>query len=98
MGVCGGLLCWQEWVSSLLWGVREILSLKLNRGEVSAVVGEEGPALDTVLDGPLLSAETERQPVNEPIQLHSTRVGERQHIKTGGSRRQRQEQISKTKR
>lgn len=31
-----------------------ILSLKLKRGEVSAVVGEDGPALDTVLDGPLL--------------------------------------------
>lgn len=41
--------------------MREILSLKLKRGEVSAVVGEDGPALDTVLDGPLLSAETENE-------------------------------------
>ena len=32
------------------------MSLKLKRGEVSAAVGEEGPALDTVLEGPLLSA------------------------------------------
>lgn len=31
-----------------------IFSLKLKRGEVSAVVGDEGPALDTVLEGPLL--------------------------------------------
>lgn len=50
---------WEEWVSSLLCGVSETLSLKLNRGEVSAVVGEDGPALETVLDGPLLSAGTE---------------------------------------
>lgn len=52
---------WEEWVSSLLWGVREILSLKLKRGEVSAVVGEDGPALDTVLEGPLLSVGTENK-------------------------------------
>lgn len=46
----------EEWISSLLCGVRAVFSLKLKRGEVSAVVGEEGPALDTVLEGPLLSA------------------------------------------
>ena len=60
--VVGGgweLLCWQGWVSSPLWGLRGTLSLKLKRGEVSAVVGEDGPALDTVLEGPLLSAETQ---------------------------------------
>ena len=49
----------QGWGSSLLWGLRGTLSLKLKRGEVSAVVGEDGPALDTVLEGPLLSAETQ---------------------------------------
>lgn len=32
------------------------LSLKLKRGELSEVLGEDGPALDTVLEGPLLSA------------------------------------------
>lgn len=37
--------------------MRVIFSLKLKRGEVSAVVGDEGPALDTVLEGPLLSAQ-----------------------------------------
>lgn len=52
---------WEEWVSSLLWGVREIFSLKLKRGDVSAVVGEDGPALDTVLDGPLLSTGSENK-------------------------------------
>lgn len=36
--------------------MRVVFSLKLKRGEVSAVVGDEGPALDTVLEGPLLSA------------------------------------------
>lgn len=41
--------------------MREILSLKLKRGEVSAVVGEDGPALDTVLEGPLLSVGTENK-------------------------------------
>lgn len=52
---------WQAvWISSLLWGVRAAFSLKLKRGEVSAVVGEEGPALDTVLEGPLLSAGGEK--------------------------------------
>ncbi len=51
------LLLWGAgWISSLLCGVRVIFSLKLKRGEVSAVVGDEGPALDTVLEGPLLSA------------------------------------------
>lgn len=30
------------------------LSLKLKRGELSEVLGEDGPALDTVLEGPLL--------------------------------------------
>lgn len=34
--------------------MRVVFSLKLKRGEVSAVVGDEGPALDTVLEGPLL--------------------------------------------
>lgn len=51
-------LCWAEWASSLLWGVRGVFSLKLKRGDVSAVVGEDGPALDTVLEGPLLSVNT----------------------------------------
>lgn len=37
------------------------MSLKLKRGEVSAV-GEDGPALDTVLDGPLLSAGQKHTP------------------------------------
>ena len=41
--------------------MREIFSLKLKRGEVSAVVGEDGPALDTVLEGPLLSVGTENK-------------------------------------
>lgn len=41
--------------------MREILSLKLKRGEVSAVVGEDGPALETVLEGPLLSVGTENK-------------------------------------
>lgn len=45
--------------------MKGVLSLKLKWGEASAVVGEEGPALDTVLDGPLLSAETEtKQMIN----------------------------------
>lgn len=48
--------------------MKGVLSLKLKWGEASAVVGEEGPALDTVLDGPLLSAETEtKQMINESM-------------------------------
>lgn len=54
----GWLATWQDvWISSLLCGVRAAFSLKLKRGEVSAVMGDEGPALDTVLEGPLLSAQ-----------------------------------------
>lgn len=49
------------------------MSLKLKRGEVSAVVGEDGPALDTVLDGPLLSAGPEDKPQKKNERFHDDR-------------------------
>lgn len=64
--------CEDEWISSLLCGVRAAFSLKLKRGEVSAVMGDEGPALDTVLEGPLLSAQKHTHTITCNILIHQS--------------------------
>lgn len=38
----------------------ESFSVKLKRAQLSEEVGEDGPALETVLEGPLLSAKRKR--------------------------------------
>lgn len=104
VGVAWDAGFWEAWVSSLLCGVREIFSLKLKRGEVSAVVGDDGPALDTVLEGPLLSAarrgrgEEDEDESLVPMWLHKvTKTGKKNQMNQGSTKNLRHCNLSNLK-